>query len=80
MSNLVVFDICPCEISIDFVRQNKLTLFLAVSVGEIVKAIIQMYYLGYNRVSFCSYGTLCGTGAYSSLLDAASECLPKWRD
>jgi hypothetical protein len=53
VSDLVVFGFYLLEISINFVLQNKLTLFLPVPIGKIIKAIIQMHHLGYHRVCFC---------------------------
>lgn len=49
--------LCSCEISINFPRENKLTLFLAIRHRQIIKRIVNMQYFGDPVISLLGDGT-----------------------
>ena len=57
---LGIFLFYSCEISINFIRENKLTLLFAIRYRQIIKSIIYTQHFGDHVIS------LLGNGAFSS--------------
>ena len=63
MADLGIFQFYPCEISIHFICEDKLTLLLAICRGEVIKTIIQMHDL--SNFFVCLVGD-CSLGLFET--------------
>lgn len=56
---LVMLGLCPCEISVNLWLKLFLTLFLAVSRGQVVKFVIRVQNVGDHVVGFLRHRAFC---------------------